>query len=54
MKKEKLTQVQRIARLEKVSSLNYFDLIPIKKFMKKMEEMIAQDGAQDGAVDEEE
>jgi hypothetical protein len=46
MKKEKLTQVQRIARLEKVSSLNYFDLIPIKKFMKKMEEMIAQDGVQ--------
>lgn len=47
MRKEKLTQKERIARLEKVSSLNYFDLIRIKKFMKELEGSIEQDKPQD-------
>jgi hypothetical protein len=38
MKKIKLTQVQRIARLEKVCSANAFDLMFIKKFMKALQD----------------
>lgn len=43
MRKEKLTQKQRIHRLEKVVSTMHIDLAPIKVFMKKMQEMIAED-----------
>jgi len=43
MKKEKLTQVQRIARLEKVCSNNAFNLMPLMKFMEDLKKQIAQD-----------
>ena len=38
MKKTKLTQVQRIARLEKVCSANAFNLMPIKKFFEVLKD----------------
>lgn len=38
MKKTKLTQVQRIARLEKVCSKNAFDLMPLIKFFESLKD----------------
>ena len=38
MKKTKLTQVQRIARLEKVCSKNAFDLMPLIKFYEALQD----------------
>lgn len=54
MRKEKLTQKERIARLEKVCSQNAFNLMPLMKFMEDLKKQITQDTAQDTAQVEEE
>ena len=51
MRKEKLTQKERIARLEKVCSQNAFNLMPLMKFMEDLKKQIEQDPTQ---VEEEE
>jgi hypothetical protein len=51
MRKEKLTQKERIARLERVCSQNAFNLMPLMKFMEELKSQINKSETQ---VEEEE